>query len=168
MLEAHTVITTPEKLPAQTQTALVLELAFDDRQKSRHKATTQCGQPIGWFIERGHVLKQGEFLVCTTGQVIAITAAPESVSTVRAHTALDLTRAAYHLGNRHVPLQITPEYLRFQHDHVLDEMIKGLGLQVTCELAPFQPEPGAYAKGHGHSHGDDSHNGHTHSGHSHG
>lgn len=156
MLEAHKII-------VDQSATLSLELTFDDRQKSRHKATTTCGQSIGWFIERGHVLKEGELLLCTTGEVVKITAAPESVSTVYAKTPLDLTRAAYHLGNRHVPLQITCDFLRFQHDHVLDEMVKGLGLNVECEQAPFQPEPGAYAAGHtkGHSHSH-AHHGHSH------
>lgn len=157
MLEAHTFID-----HSHTPAKYTVELTFDDRQKSRHKATTQCGEAIGWFIERGHVLKDGDFLVTTTNELIHVVAAKESVSTVYAKSALELTRAAYHLGNRHVPLQITPEFLRYQHDHVLDEMIVGLGLHVECESAPFQPEPGAYAKGHshGHAHGDHSHSHH--------
>lgn len=159
MLEAHQFIDHSHR-PAR----YTVELTFDDRQKSRHKAITQCGEPIGWFIERGHVLKDGDFLVATNGELIHVVAAQESVSTVYAKTALELTRAAYHLGNRHVPLQITNEFLRYQHDHVLDEMIVGLGLHVECESAPFQPEPGAYAKGHshGHSHSHEHSHGHSH------
>ena len=157
MLEAHAVIADKNR-----ETNLTLELTFDDRQKSRHKAVTPCGQTVGWFIERGHVLKQGEYLQCTSGECIKIIAAPESVSTVYAHNSLDLMRAAYHLGNRHVPLQITSDFLRYQHDHVLDAMVKGLGLNVECEKAPFQPEPGAYAndKAVGHSHHSHSHSHH--------
>lgn len=155
MLEAHEIVQ-GESL----QTAMAIELGFDDRQKSRHKGVTQCGQEIGWFIARGHVLKEGDFLKCTSGELIRVVSAQEKVSTVYARSALDLTRAAYHLGNRHVPLQINDAFLRYQHDHVLDEMVKGLGLQVEVESAPFQPEAGAYAAGHsgGHSH---SH-GHSH------
>jgi len=153
MLEAHEIV------QGQTlQAALAIELGFDDRQKSRHKGVTQCGQEIGWFIARGHVLKEGDFLKCTSGELIRIVPAQEKVSTVYARSTLDLTRAAYHLGNRHVPLQITDQFLRYQHDHVLDEMVKGLGLQVETESAAFQPEAGAYAaghsSGHSHSHGD--------------
>ena len=162
MLEAHEIVQ-GESL----QSAMTIELGFDDRQKSRHKGVTQCGKEIGWFIERGHVLKEGDFLKCTSGELIRIVSAQESVSTVYAKSALDLTRAAYHLGNRHVPLQITETFLRYQHDHVLDEMVKGLGLQVEVENAPFQPEAGAYAAGHsGHSHGHSHDHGHSHS-HSH-
>ncbi|HEY7773411.1 MAG TPA: urease accessory protein UreE [Marinagarivorans sp.] len=150
MLEAHSLITTPAA-PA----TLTLELTFDDRQKSRHRAQTTCGQTLGWFIERGHVLKDGDLLQCTTGQVAIVISAPESVSTVYAKTPLQLMRAAYHLGNRHVPLQITEAFLRYQHDHVLDDMVRGLGLNVECEKAPFQPEPGAYAGGHSHGHSHD-------------
>ena len=148
MLEAHILIT--DKSKAAT---LTLALKFDDRQKSRHKAQTTCGQTLGWFIERGRILKDGDVLQCTDGTLVKIVASDESVSTVYAKTALDLLRAAYHLGNRHVPLQITSDFVRFQHDHVLDDMVRGLGLSVASEQAPFQPEPGAYsAAGHSHSH----------------
>jgi urease accessory protein len=159
MLEAHEIVQ-GESL----QTAMAIELGFDDRQKSRHKGVTQCGQEIGWFIARGHVLKDGDFLKCTSGELIRIVPAQEKVSSVYARSALDLTRAAYHLGNRHVPLQITENFLRYQHDHVLDEMVKGLGLQVDVESAPFQPEAGAYAAGHSssHSHSHDSSQGKSH------
>ncbi|MDZ7925602.1 MAG: urease accessory protein UreE [Marinagarivorans sp.] len=122
MLEAHTLTT--DKSTAAT---LTLALTFDDRQKSRHKAQTTCGQTLGWFIERGRVLKDGDILQCTDGTLVKIVASDESVSTVYAKTALDLLRAAYHLGNRHVPLQITSDFVRFQHDHVLDDMVCGLG-----------------------------------------
>ena len=159
MLEAHTLITGGGKTPS-----LSIELTFDDRQKSRHQAQTTCGKKLGWFIERGHVLVDGDLLEATTGEIIEVVSAPESVSTVYAkpdakNAALDLTRAAYHLGNRHVPLQITADFVRYQHDHVLDEMIVGLGLLVESERAPFQPEPGAYSGGHSHS----SSHGHSHS-----
>ena len=159
MLEAHTLVT----LNNPNITVLTLELTFDDRQKSRHKATTTCGQSVGWFIERGYVLKEGDVLQSTNEIFIKITAAHESVSTVYAKTALDLTRAAYHLANRHVPLQITANFLPYQHDHVLDDMVRGLGLNVECESAAFNPEAGAYAAGQN-SHARHSH---THSGHAH-
>jgi urease accessory protein len=173
MLEAHEVIR-DQSQPA----SLTIELSFDDRQKSRHRGVTTCGKEVGWFIERGHVLKNGDFLKCSSGELIKVLLANESVSTLYAKNAQDLTRAAYHLGNRHVPLEITADYLRYQYDHVLDEMVKGLGLRVESETAPFQPEPGAYAAGHqgrlspvqsqshGHSHGH-SHHHHTQSNHDH-
>jgi len=86
--------------------------------------------------------------------VVQINAAPETVSTVTSDCHHALARACYHLGNRHVPLQVEREFLRYQHDHVLDEMIIGLGLSVKVEEAPFEPEAGAYksAAGHGHHH----------------
>ena len=82
-----------------------------------------------------------------------VRAAQETVSTVYVTDALLLARAAYHLGNRHVLLQITADWLRYQHDHVLDDMIHQMGLDVVCEQAPFEPEAGAYSSGgHGHHH----------------
>ena len=135
---------------------LEVVLTFAERQKSRHKCQTSCGQTLGWFIERGTVLADGDILHCQSGEQIRVVAAPETVSEVHSDDLLLLTRAAYHLGNRHVPLQIGPGFLRYQHDHVLDDMVVGLGLTVQCKQQPFQPENGAY---HGKAHG---HAGHSH------
>lgn len=161
MLEAHKLLSEDEKPFTHT-----IALTFDERQKSRHKARTSCGKELGWFIKRGYVLQDGDLLVCASGEVVKVIAALESVSTVYAlltaqNPLLDLTRAAYHLGNRHVPLQIQAGYLRYQHDHVLDEMIVGLGLIVQCDQMPFNPEPGAYSGGHSHDH-HESANTHSH------
>jgi urease accessory protein len=82
--------------------------------------------------------------------VIEIVAAREVVSVVTSNDPLQLARAAYHLGNRHVSVQIGPGWLRYQHDHVLDDMVRGLGLPVRQDTLPFEPEAGAYA-GHSHS-----------------
>ncbi|HRH78747.1 MAG TPA: urease accessory protein UreE [Cellvibrionaceae bacterium] len=117
---------------------------FSERQKSRHKTQTQCGKPVGWFLPRGIVLKEGDVLLCRNGETIAISAAPEDCSQVTCDDALTLMTAAYHLGNRHVPLQIGPGLLRYQRDHVLDAMVEGLGLEVQHLQLPFQPESGAY------------------------
>ncbi len=132
-------------------------LTFQERQKSRHKCETTCGKTLGWFLERGHVLKDGDFLQCSNDQTVRVVAAPETVSQIESSDTLLLTRAAYHLGNRHVPLQIGSGFLRYQHDHVLDDMVQGLGLSVVCSQLPFQPENGAYhgKGGHGHSHSHD-------------
>ena len=101
--------------------------------------------------------------------VIGIEAASEDVSTVHHEDPVMLARAAYHLGNRHVPLQVGDGWLRYQHDHVLDDMVRGLGLAVKTETAPFEPEAGAYGGGHGHSHSHDHGHGHPDSDeHSHG
>lgn len=124
--------------------AMEVVLTFDERQKSRYKTSTVCGVELGWFIERGTVLQDGDFLQCKTGEMVKVTAAAEDVSEVRSQNQLLLTRAAYHLGNRHVPLQIGAGFLRYLRDHVLDDMVRGLNLDVLHERQPFQPENGAY------------------------
>ena len=147
--------------------AQVIELDFQQRQKSRHKAQTVCGETLGWFLERGRVLEHNDVMKCSDGSRVQVIAADETVSEVCSTDAHLLMRAAYHLGNRHVPLQIGEGWLRYQHDHVLDGMLQGLGLQVECCQRPFHPENGAYhgsGHGHGHSHDDHSHNdSHDHS-----
>lgn len=131
-----------------------VELTFEQRQKSRAQATTHNGQQVGWFLERGHVLADQSILVGKAGEKIRVNAAPEMLSVVTCDEPLNLLRAAYHLGNRHVPLQVELHRLCYQHDHVLDDMVKGLGLAVDCQQLPFHPENGAYhSGGHSHSHG---------------
>ncbi|MCB1736200.1 MAG: urease accessory protein UreE [Gammaproteobacteria bacterium] len=151
-----------EKLTdGEAETTLTLPL--DQRVKSRLRVTLDDGRRAGVFLPRGAVLRDGDLLK-GEGLVVRVKAAAESVSTVRCDDALTLARAAYHLGNRHVALQIEPGLLRYQHDHVLDEMLCGLGLEPKVEQAPFQPEPGAYG-GHGHGgHGHDDHH-HEHDDH---
>ncbi|HDS1680491.1 TPA: urease accessory protein UreE [Pseudomonas putida] len=134
-------------------------LDVDSRIKSRLRVTLDDGREAGLMLERGHLLRGGELLADAAGsQVIRVMAAPEAVSTVRCDDPHLLARAAYHLGNRHVPLQIDLGLLRYQHDHVLDDMLRGLGLTVQAEQAPFEPEAGAYQSAphsHSHSHGSD-------------
>ena len=135
-----------------------LVLPFQLRTKSRLRTELPSGEEVGLILERGTILRDGDRLLADDGRVIRIVAAPERVSTVSAEEALTLMRAAYHLGNRHVVLQIGEGWLRYQHDHVLDEMARGLGLSVRVEEAPFEPEAGAYGghsslAPHGHSHG---------------
>jgi len=125
---------------------------YEERKKSRHKLTTTGGEELGWFLERGHILKDGEFLQCSNGKVVKIIAADESISEVTSGDSLLLTRAAYHLGNRHVPLQVGEGFLRYQHDHVLDDMVRGLGLDVVHANKSFHPENGAYHGGGGGHH----------------
>lgn len=162
MLEAFEVIKNPS-----VAAHLEAVLSFEQRQKSRYKTTTTSGQALSWFIPRGVILLDGDYLQCRTGELVRVVAAAETVSQVEHKDQLLLTRAAYHLGNRHVPLQIGAGFLRYQHDHVLDAMVVGLGLQVVCQQLPFQPENGAYhAQGehsHHHSHSVDSHGGIHHS-----
>ncbi|MEF1290765.1 urease accessory protein UreE [Vibrio sp. M260118] len=132
-----------------------LSLPIDSRIKSRLKVTLDDGRDAGLFLPRGHILRGGEQLLSQCGKIIEVKAAPETVSTVYCSDAHLLTRVAYHLGNRHVPLQVEAGWVRYQHDHVLDEMVVGLGAEVTTEKAPFEPEGGAYggrSGGHHHHH----------------
>ena len=138
-----------EDLPAWT----TLTLPFDLRQKSRLRTRLDSGEEVGLFLPRGTVLRHGDRLRATDGRVVEVRAAPETVSTARADDPLLLARAAYHLGNRHVALQLGSGWLRYPHDHVLDGMVRELGLDVICERLPFEPEAGAYGGGHhGHAH----------------
>ncbi|WP_428775540.1 urease accessory protein UreE [Vibrio sp.] len=132
-----------------------LSLPIESRIKSRLKVILDDGRDAGLFLPRGHILRGGEQLKSECGLLVEIKAAPEQVSTVYCDDFRLLTRVAYHLGNRHVPLQVEFGWVRYQHDHVLDEMVAGLGAKVTSELAPFEPESGAYggrSGGHHHHH----------------
>lgn len=131
---------------------LTLTLPYELRQKSRLRANLDNGDEIGLLLPRGTVLRGGDHLKSETGEVILVRAAEEVVSTVHAKDPTLFARACYHLGNRHVPLQIGEGWLRYLHDHVLDDMVHGLGLQAMCERAPFEPEAGAYGGGHHHHH----------------
>lgn len=133
-----------EDLPVQA----TLTLPFDQRQKSRLRTRLDSGEDVGLFLPRGTVLRHGDRLRTTTGLVVEVRAAPETVSIARTDDALLLARAAYHLGNRHVALQIGPGWLRYLHDRVLDGMVRELGLTVAGEQVPFEPEAGAYGGDH--------------------
>lgn len=140
-------------------------LTYDQRCKSRQRLRLDDGSEAALLLERGTVLADGDRLADDEGTLVAVKAAPETLSAVRAADALALARAAYHLGNRHVPLQITPGEVRYQHDHVLDDLVAALGLKVEVVTAPFHPEPGAYgprAGGHGHGEGHAHHHHHDH------
>ncbi|MFT6287054.1 MAG: urease accessory protein [Alcanivorax sp.] len=140
-------------LAAKEAHCTTLSLPIDQRQKSRLKVILDDGREAGLFLPRGQVLRGGDLLQSTEGLVVMVEAAAESVSTVNSEDALALARVCYHLGNRHVSLQITATWIRYQHDHVLDDMVIGLGLPVTVEQAPFEPEGGAYQTGvHVHAH----------------
>jgi urease accessory protein len=145
-----------KKLSARRAAELRLLLPFDLRSKSRLRTTLETGEEIGLFLERGSVLRGGDQLLCDDGRVVEIMAASETVSTVRSSDPLLLLRAAYHLGNRHVALQIGAGWVRYQNDYVLDDMVRGLGLSVDVEQAPFEPEAGAYGA-HSHDHGSQRH-----------
>lgn len=166
--------------------APTLTLTYDARCKSRFAATLDGGEEVGVVLPRGTVLADGDVLVADDGKLVRIVAAAEAVMRVRAPDALTFTRAAYHLGNRHTPVQIGADTLVLEYDPVLADMLTRLGAKVERTDAPFQPEAGAY--GGGHKHGHDAtfaedyalaqqvygeHHGHAHShdhdhGHSHG
>jgi urease accessory protein len=151
-------LTIRQRLNASTTAAAAspaaekIVLPFELRQKSRLRARLASGQEVGLFLERGVVLRGGDLLLADDGTVVEVVAALETVSTVREADATRLARAGYHLGNRHVPVEIGAGWLRYGHDHVLDDMVRGMGLGVLVEQAPFEPEAGAYGHAHQHPH----------------
>lgn len=138
-----------------------VSLNFEQRQKSRYRTTTLGGEELSWFLPRAQVLSDGDCLQTKDGVLVSIVAAKETLSEVCCEDTLLLTKTAYHLGNRHVPLQILAGSLSYQHDHVLDAMVEGLGLSVNCVEKTFQPENGAYHESGGH--GQDHSSSHSHS-----
>jgi len=147
------ILTITQRL-AEPQTAeACLILPFESRQKSRLRARLDTGEEVGLMLERGTLLRGGDCLLDADGRVIEVIAAPETVSVVAAEDPWDLARAAYHLGNRHVSLQVAGRTLRYLHDHVLDGMVRGLGFMVSVDELPFEPEAGAYShSGAGNAH----------------
>lgn len=127
-----------------------VELPFDLRQKSRLRVKLTSGREAALFLTRGIILRGGDLLKSDDGLVVQVLAAQEPVYNVIAPTQRDLMCAAYHLGNRHVPLQIGDGWLRLEQDYVLKDMLIGLGMQVAETVAPFEPEAGAYGGGHRH------------------
>ncbi len=132
----------------------VLSLTAEDRARSRHRFTANTGQPVYLNLPRGTVLRGGDLLQSeeNSGELVRVAAKPEPVITVTGKTLFDLLRAAYHLGNRHVSLEIASDYLRLSPDPVLEDMLQLQGLQVKSEVAPFEPESGAYGHSHSHRH----------------
>ncbi len=166
--------------PVLLKRATTVELDWDVRQKSRFAATDSAGRELGIFLPRGTLVRGGDVLVAEDGSMVRVIAAPQPVLVIthcKNHgTPFDLTRAAYHLGNRHVPIELQPDHLKIEPDHVLADMLRAMHLIVTEQNLAFEPEGGAYAAGHGgghhhhggHDHGHDHEHGHTHDhGHSH-
>ena len=143
--------------------AASVELDWDVRQKSRFEATDSSGRRLGVFLPRGSVVRGGDVLVGEDGSLVLVTAAAQAVLKVtHCHehgTPFDLLRAAYHLGNRHVQLELKPDHLKLEPDHVLAELLDQMHLIVTEAKEAFEPEAGAYAaasehgQGHAHDHG---------------
>ena len=130
-----------------------LRLPFESRQKSRLRARLVSGEEVALLLPRGDLLRGGDLLVASDGRVIEVIADPEKLLHVTCGSPAALARAAYHLGNRHVPVQVGEGYLRLAADHVLEDMLKGLGAKLAPVEAPFEPEAGAYTAG-GHHHHD--------------
>lgn len=153
------------------QRAATVALDWDVRQKSRFDATDSAGRALGVFLPRGTQVRGGDVLVAEDGSLITVQAAPQPVLIVR-HCSehgspFDLMRAAYHLGNRHVPLELNADHLKLEPDHVLAALLRQQHLIVSEAQAPFEPEGGAYGGGAGHGHAQHDDHGHDH-GHHHG
>jgi urease accessory protein len=165
--------------PVLLKRASTVELDWDVRQKSRFECTDSHGRQLGVFLPRGTLVRGGDVLVAEDGSMVRVIAAPQPVLVIRhvadRGTVFDLIRAAYHLGNRHVPIELKPDHLKIEPDHVLADMLRAMHLVVLETNAPFEPEGGAYSAGghagHGHDHGahDPGHgtDGHDHGGHGH-
>ena len=149
--------------PVLLKRASTVELDWDVRQKSRFAATDSAGRELGIFLPRGTLVRGGDVLVAEDGSLVRVLAAPQPVLVIThctSHgTPFDLTRAAYHLGNRHVPIELQPDHLKIEPDHVLADMLRAMHLIVTEQNLAFEPEGGAYAAGHGGGH---HHHGHGH------
>jgi urease accessory protein len=144
-----------EKISASVPAKVAVTLEHADRQKSRSLLKLDDGSEAALILERGSSLCHGDRLLADDGLVVVVQAACEGLSIVTADDPLDLMRAAYHLGNRHIPLQIEALRLAYLHDHVLDDMVRALGFRVTFAAEQFEPESGAYGgrgeHGHGHA-----------------
>ncbi len=159
---------------ALVKRAAIVELDWDVRQKSRFDATDSTGRAFGVFLSRGTLVRGGDVLVLEDGSLVRVQAAPQEVLRITAcaqhGSPFDLTRAAYHLGNRHVPIELQPDHLKIEPDHVLADMLRAMHMTVVTVHEAFEPEGGAYsshghAQGHGHSH--DHGHAHDHDAHSH-
>jgi len=144
-----------------------LTLSFEDRRKSRLRTRLDDGREVGVFLARGTILEEGDCLVDDNETVLVVVKAnTETLSVARTTDVHLLARAAYHLGNRHVPLQVGEDWLAYGHDHVLDGLVRALGLSVVVERRTFEPEAGGYDHGHtknqpaAHTHEPGDHHGH--------
>jgi urease accessory protein len=148
--------------PVLIKRAATVELDWDVRQKSRFDATDSHGRKLGIFLPRGTLVRGGDVLVAEDGSLVRVIAAAQPVLVITAcamhGSAFDLTRAAYHLGNRHVPIELQPDHLKIEPDHVLADLLRAMHLTVREATEAFEPEGGAYSSaGHGHAQGEHSH-----------
>ncbi len=153
-----------EKTAGLAAVDTTLTLPLQSRIKCRLRVTLDNGVDAGLFLPRGSTLVDGDLLRADNGYTVKVVAARETLSSVVSDDPHLLARACYHLGNRHVQIEIQPDRVSYPHDHVLDGMLRGLGLQVTVTEAPFEPEPGAYGGSaeNGHRHAQGAGHGHHH------
>jgi urease accessory protein len=137
---------------AASQQPLKLVLPFELRRKSRLRTTLSDGTEAALYLPRGTVLRDGDMLQADDGTLILVESSPEKVLVITAATPHEMVKAAYHLGNRHTPVELGESYLKIEFDSVLKEMLLQLGLAVKEDFAPFHPESGAYGGGHKHGH----------------
>ena len=145
--------------PVLVKRACTIELDWDTRQKSRFDGADSLGRQLGIFLPRGTLVRGGDVLVAEDGSMVKVIAAPQTVLRITACTAhgspFDLTRAAYHLGNRHVPIELKPDHLKIELDHVLADLLRAMHLIVNEVSEAFEPEGGAYSAGaHAHAHAE--------------
>lgn len=141
--------------PAQATDEVLID--YDRRHRRRIVLKTESGQDILLDLPQAARLRDGDGLQLTTGPIIRVRARPEPLAEIHAHSDAELIRIAWHLGNRHLPVQLLRDKIRIRRDHVIEEMVERLGGHVDQIEAPFDPEAGAYAGGHQHSHDDDDH-----------
>jgi urease accessory protein len=157
MLQVSKIIAQGQGLaPVLLKRAASVELDWDVRQKSRFDTTDSIGRHLGVFLPRGTLVRGGDVLVAEDGSMVKVLAAPQAVLRITACSAhgspFDLTRAAYHLGNRHVPIELKPDHLKIEPDHVLADLLRAMHLIVNTVEEAFEPEGGAYsAATHAHS-----------------
>jgi len=146
--------------------ATTVELDWDVRHKSRFDTTDSAGRSLGVFLPRGTLVRGGDVLLAEDGSLIRVIAAAQEVLRITAcaehGSAFDLTRAAYHLGNRHVPIELKPDHLKIEPDHVLADMLRAMHMTVLTVHDAFEPEGGAYGSHGGHSHGHSADHDHPH------
>jgi urease accessory protein len=157
---------------ALVKRAATVELDWDVRQKSRFEATDSMGRSFGVFLSRGTLVRGGDVLVLEDGSLVRVQAAPQEVLRITAcaqhGSPFDLTRAAYHLGNRHVPIELQPDHLKIEPDHVLADMLRAMQMTVVTVQEAFEPEGGAYSShGHAHDRGAHHHGAEAHGEHGH-
>ena len=170
MLTIHKLMSRPKLAPVLLQRLATVELDWDTRQKSRFEAFDKQGQRLAVFLPRGSVVRGGDVLVAEDGSMRRVVAQAQTLMKAQIcaqhGSPFDLMRGAYHLGNRHVPLELQADALKLEPDPVLAEMLGGLHLIVQTVHEPFEPEGGAYGRGalmgHWHGHGHGHGHGHEH------